>query len=301
MYNDNLKLAVEYNGAQHYKYVKYYYKTEEQFHKRLRDDKLKISKCEENNILLIIVPYTIDNNDICKFIFDESIKLGLHPKNEPKQFNLLELRAKANSILEKKVRDYVSSYEGTIINGNFLYVNSELCLQCKHSHEWITSIKNLLEKITWCDICLNQTEENEIKNIIETRELYIPGKNNEPHTLSQKLKIFNATDKGKEIKKKAHEKRSISMDIKAKEKFMNTKVKFCADCNEDRPVCEFKVKEIGKSYETYCIKHSAIRRKEKKVEKKNETEKDNVTFSCPYCDKVYAKKDSLTRHIKDKH
>lgn len=58
IYNDELKLAIEYNGIQHYKYSEFFHKSIEDFNKRVEDDKLKVKLCELNNIDLIVVPYT---------------------------------------------------------------------------------------------------------------------------------------------------------------------------------------------------------------------------------------------------
>jgi Marseilleviridae restriction endonuclease len=69
-YNEKLKLAIEYNGGQHYKYVKYYHKNGEiDFEKQQKNDAKKIKLCQENNIYLIIVPYWIKDKEI--FIKEE--------------------------------------------------------------------------------------------------------------------------------------------------------------------------------------------------------------------------------------
>ena len=63
-YNPELKLAVEYNGVQHYKYVPYFHKNKEAFLNQKYRDEMKRTKCKENGIRLIEVPYTINHNDI---------------------------------------------------------------------------------------------------------------------------------------------------------------------------------------------------------------------------------------------
>ena len=60
-YNEELKLAVEYNGQQHYKYSPYFHKTKEAFHNQLYRDDIKKRLCKQNNIHLIEVPYTVSN------------------------------------------------------------------------------------------------------------------------------------------------------------------------------------------------------------------------------------------------
>jgi hypothetical protein len=57
MYNDELKLAIEYNGIQHYKHCDFFHKSIEDFDKQVEDDKLKVKLCEVNKVDLIVVPY----------------------------------------------------------------------------------------------------------------------------------------------------------------------------------------------------------------------------------------------------
>jgi hypothetical protein len=57
-FHEPSKLAFEYNGEQHYRYIPYYHKTMDGFLKQQERDKLKYSLCKENNIKLCIIPYT---------------------------------------------------------------------------------------------------------------------------------------------------------------------------------------------------------------------------------------------------
>ena len=56
-YNENLKLAFEYNGIQHYKFHKPFHKNEDDFKKRREHDEFKYKRCIEMGITLISVPY----------------------------------------------------------------------------------------------------------------------------------------------------------------------------------------------------------------------------------------------------
>jgi hypothetical protein len=67
-YNEDLKLAVEYNGEQHYKWPNYTNQTEEQFINQIRRDMLKQELCEHFGVYLIIVPYSIPHNEIPLYI-----------------------------------------------------------------------------------------------------------------------------------------------------------------------------------------------------------------------------------------
>ncbi len=82
-YNEDLKLALEYNGKQHYEFVEFFHKTEEKFNKLKERDQKKYKLCEANNIKLIIVPYQysyLDEIELYKYILDELKKLNVEPK-----------------------------------------------------------------------------------------------------------------------------------------------------------------------------------------------------------------------------
>jgi hypothetical protein len=67
-YNDELKIAVEYNGEQHYKWPNFTNQTYEQFINQVRRDKYKVETCDSNGVYLITVPYNIAHNKIASYI-----------------------------------------------------------------------------------------------------------------------------------------------------------------------------------------------------------------------------------------
>ena len=69
-YNDDLKLAVEYNGRQHYNYVPHFHKNREAFYNQKYRDELKRIKCREHGVHLIEVPYTISVDKIKDYILE---------------------------------------------------------------------------------------------------------------------------------------------------------------------------------------------------------------------------------------
>ena len=75
-YNPELKLGVEYNGVQHYKFSKFFHKNFEAFRNQQYRDLIKRSLCKEHGINLIEVPYTIKVEDIGAFIAKELVRMG---------------------------------------------------------------------------------------------------------------------------------------------------------------------------------------------------------------------------------
>jgi hypothetical protein len=76
LYNDDLKLAIEYSGAQHYKYIPFFHKNYEHFQTQKYRDEIKKMLCEKNGIKLIEIPYTVKLKDMENFIRLQAKKLG---------------------------------------------------------------------------------------------------------------------------------------------------------------------------------------------------------------------------------
>lgn len=76
-FDPELKIAVEYNGVQHYRYIPFFHKNKEAFlNQKYRDD-MKRRMCRDNGILLIEVPYTIKIENIKEYIESSLIKNGI--------------------------------------------------------------------------------------------------------------------------------------------------------------------------------------------------------------------------------
>jgi len=67
-FNPELRLAVEYQGEQHYKFNNHFYRNKDHFRHAQYRDALKRRMCKENGVILIEVPYTVKLNDIEMFL-----------------------------------------------------------------------------------------------------------------------------------------------------------------------------------------------------------------------------------------
>lgn len=70
-YNPELKLAVEYNGIQHYKYSPFFHKNNEAFLNQKYRDHMKREMCHNNDITLIEVPYDVNTERIEDFLISQ--------------------------------------------------------------------------------------------------------------------------------------------------------------------------------------------------------------------------------------
>jgi hypothetical protein len=75
-YNPRLKLALEYNGEQHYNFLKFFHRHKEDFNKQVERDRWKMAKCKQLGITVIVVPYTVHYSQLRPYIYTELKKLG---------------------------------------------------------------------------------------------------------------------------------------------------------------------------------------------------------------------------------
>ena len=76
LFNQDLMLAVEYNGEQHYKHVPFFHKTKDAFYNQKYRDEKKRAICKERGIKLIEVPYTVKPEQIEGHLRKECRKFG---------------------------------------------------------------------------------------------------------------------------------------------------------------------------------------------------------------------------------
>jgi len=70
-YNEEIGLALEYDGEAHAKYIPYFHKNKEAFYNQKYRDYMKDMMCKENGIVLIRVPHTVKLNNIEEFIMNK--------------------------------------------------------------------------------------------------------------------------------------------------------------------------------------------------------------------------------------
>lgn len=75
-YNEELKLAIEYNGQQHYRVTNRFHKSEQDFISQVDRDDFKKKKLKEMGITLISVPYTVPYDLIPSYLLKKLLKKG---------------------------------------------------------------------------------------------------------------------------------------------------------------------------------------------------------------------------------
>jgi hypothetical protein len=76
VYNEDINLAIEYQGAQHRTYTPFFHKSQDDFLKQVARDEYKKKKCTQRGIDLVTVPDHIPFNKLEEYIRNELRKIG---------------------------------------------------------------------------------------------------------------------------------------------------------------------------------------------------------------------------------
>jgi len=165
-YNENLKLAYEYNGRQHYEICEYK-RTQQDVDHQKEMDKFKLDKCVENNIKLIIIPFTVTKIDIIDYIknkckeyglkFDDNIQIDLNKFTTDYSYTESRLR---------KIKKIVEEKHGVCLTNTYIGVNTMMKFRCENNHEWETKAASIIGG-HWCPTC---GIENKIIKKIHNRQ-----------------------------------------------------------------------------------------------------------------------------------
>ena len=76
LYNDDLKLGVEVQGDQHYKFIPFFHRNKDAFVKQRYRDEMKKLKCREEGITLIEIPYKVGEDGLKPYLIDQLRMVG---------------------------------------------------------------------------------------------------------------------------------------------------------------------------------------------------------------------------------
>ncbi|MFC4323667.1 hypothetical protein [Litchfieldia salsa] len=151
-YNQELKLAFEYNGIQHYKTNGFFIKTKEELDKRKKDDKHKEHLCLEKEIHLIKVPYSINTDkDILSFLKNELEQQGIDIINDISTISSPNFYKNYMSAL-KELREIANERGGSCIATEYRGSKGKIEFVCSNGHLF-TKRPNDLKNGQWCGDC----------------------------------------------------------------------------------------------------------------------------------------------------
>lgn len=157
-YCQELCLAFEHHGQQHYSSKRQFINSRKLFLQRKRDDRLKRILCEKNNVVLIElpeIPTLLPLSEIKQFIKSECLRQGV---KLPSTFDSTEInliRAYSNFSLEdalKELKEIAQEKGGKCLSEVYTHSHIKIFWECAEGHKWEATPTHIRTG-TWCPFC----------------------------------------------------------------------------------------------------------------------------------------------------
>ncbi len=157
-YCEELGIAFEHNGLQHYK-DNVFSKNINTLNKIKKNDKEKLKLCNKNGVKLIIIPQLGIITKLHKLVefLNNKFKL-LNINKNIKSLNIENIQQRAFLRLDKtkyitKAKEIASQKEGECLSNFCLFANELLEWKCKRSHFWKATYSSVVNNNQWCRFC----------------------------------------------------------------------------------------------------------------------------------------------------
>lgn len=169
-YCEELGIAFEYQGQQHYFNIHFYHQGRS-LKERKEDDELKELACKKRGINLIKIPYHIKYEKIYDFLISElkkkKIKIPQH--REVKYYDLDAFRHSYASLKLEELKLVAKNKGGLCLSKKYFGNKNKLKWQCLKGHIWEAKPNGIISG-QWCPFCggtkkLNITEMKKIAKL----------------------------------------------------------------------------------------------------------------------------------------
>ena len=149
-YCSELGIAFEYQGQQHYLPTTFFTKGR-RFENQQEADKLKKDLCNKSHIILIEVPYTIEFEDIGKFIIKKCKENNIEVPKITKVLNYKLFNIYSPQRL-KEMQELAKARGGKYLSDRYIDAKTKMKWQCKEGHVWMSHSNNI-KTGNWCPFC----------------------------------------------------------------------------------------------------------------------------------------------------
>ena len=150
LYNADLKVGIEYNGIQHYKFVKGWHKTLDGFYKSQKRDKIKSDRCKELGIDLHVVSYKESKSDenLVYVLKNIVIDCKIHLTIDNVDFRGFYKKLSSLSGLKKLAQNN----GGKCLSKQYINCETDCKFECKKGHVFDMQPKHV-KSGHWCRKC----------------------------------------------------------------------------------------------------------------------------------------------------
>jgi hypothetical protein len=159
MYNKELNLALEFNGIQHYIEDDKFFHKNGGFEEQQERDNYKLKFCIDNNINLIIVPYTIKGDKLIDFIYNKLIELNYNIPNYldidwDTKFTEYTMESDTKNDIFNKMKQYAIDNQGKCLETHYLGYDAKHRFECSKQHKFKFDGREFIRRQTNKSFCV---------------------------------------------------------------------------------------------------------------------------------------------------
>ena len=149
-YCEELKIGFEHHGEQHYQKLDHFQRRDESLEQRKIDDQTKSRLCKEHGISLVEIPFSIHEDALPNWIYENlskllpNIKLNEDVTKTPLNF------VSSNELSDLK--KFAQAKGGDCLSAVYLGATKNHQFKCHLGHEW-KAIPANIKSGTWCPTC----------------------------------------------------------------------------------------------------------------------------------------------------
>lgn len=178
-YSPRRRLAFEYQGVQHYRRVPHFHRNEGDFEAQVERDFFKVTKCDEEWVTLLIIPYTIKKDELRTFIRDflEEVGYDIAPISVPMKDIYARIRAHNTQTDQQysKALAVIQAKGGTCLSTHYISYRTKLEIRCGKGHVFFASLEAIDQPTyrgpRFCNECSGRRRwtDARLRDVLEAR------------------------------------------------------------------------------------------------------------------------------------
>lgn len=149
-YCEELKIAFEYHGIQHYRYIDHFHRQSKSLAQRKLDDARKEFLCRERGVRLLVIPHTVAVTNIPRLVADFAKENGF-----PAEVTNTDTVTVAKFVLPERLKAMQALAKvkgGRCLSSDYINNNTPLTWECDKGHIW-RAVPGSIQQGRWCPKC----------------------------------------------------------------------------------------------------------------------------------------------------
>jgi len=152
-YNDELRLAFEYQGEQHSRHVAFFHREEGEFEKRVEDDRRKKELCDHHGVTLLAIEGSIPLEELQIYLTKrlEQARPNMSNSLNYSKFDITSV-ATGKEVELERLKEIAASHGGDCLSEHYISNSTKMRFRCSLGHSW-EAVPSSVFQGTWCPSC----------------------------------------------------------------------------------------------------------------------------------------------------